>query len=92
MMLRRILLFIFWLALLNILAFFVATMNLGGDAWNGRIVDSHYFLGMGGRYTEVSEAVYRYSHWQDLTLLFTQPLGLISAVILWGRKRRKISN
>ena len=47
---------------------------LGGDALNGRIADGHFFVANKGSLREVSEAVFTYSRWHALSVLFTVAL------------------
>lgn len=79
---RRILQVLFALATVNFFAFFFECIYLGGSAGNGRIVNGHYFLGEHGRFTEVTKAVYDFSHFHMVTLFITHPLGLLAALLL----------
>ena len=75
-------LYIFWLGAANVVAFMAVALIVGGDAWAGHVVDGHYFLGMKGRYTEVSRAIFLYSYWHVASLMVTQPLALLAVVRL----------
>jgi hypothetical protein len=85
---RRILQSGFALAVANFIIFVILATYLGGDAFNGHVKDGQYFLGMHGRYTQVSRDIFLYSRWHVISLFFTQPVGLLCAWVLWGQKRR----
>jgi hypothetical protein len=42
------------IAVVNFVAYVVASQLIGGAAWNGKEVDGRYFLGSHGQLTEVS--------------------------------------
>lgn len=71
---------LFFLAVINFVAFCAMTVVLGGDALNGTSVDGHYFLNSHGKYTEVSRGVFEYSYAHAVSLLVTHPLGLVAAI------------
>jgi hypothetical protein len=54
--------------LLNFAAYVITAIILGGDAWNGRIRDGHYYLAWHGRLMEVSRAVFEFSWWHTFAL------------------------
>jgi hypothetical protein len=78
--------FVFWFALVNLVAFMAASLFLGGDALNGMSGDGRYFLAAHGKYTEVSESVFRYSRMHALSIFITTPLGIVSGL----RARRRV--
>jgi hypothetical protein len=51
----------------NFLAFFVASVYLGGDALNGYVKSSHYFVCAHGACREVSQAIWTYSYWHAVS-------------------------
>jgi hypothetical protein len=59
------------LAFVNFFSFFFVSLYLGGDALNGYARGGHYFLCSHGRYTDVSEAVWTYSHWHAISVIVT---------------------
>lgn len=77
--------FIFGIA--NFAIFFVVSLLIGGDAWNGHVVDGRYFLRSHGQLTEVNAAVFSYSRWHVISLFVTHPLGMIAAAVLAGFRK-----
>ncbi|HEY4371958.1 MAG TPA: hypothetical protein VGN52_08540 [Burkholderiales bacterium] len=77
---RSIYLALFILAMLNFAAFWLISMQIGGDALAGKVENGHYFLLGHGVYAEVSEGVYTYSRWHALSLWVSHPLGAMAAV------------
>ena len=51
----------------NFFAFIVGSLYLGGDALNGFIKASHYFVCAHGSCDEVSRSVWQYSYWHAVT-------------------------
>jgi hypothetical protein len=84
-----------WLVAIFMVATFVnfglfafATAYIGGAAQWGKVVDGRYFVGSHGRFTEVSEAVFRYSAWHFHSTWISF-LGLfVVAGVLELRERR----
>jgi hypothetical protein len=72
---------IFAIAILNFLLFFIITLVIGGDAINGEIVDGHYYLGGGGRHTEVNYYVFMFSKLHAISVFITHPLAMLSVVV-----------
>ncbi|MCL4217532.1 MAG: hypothetical protein KJ052_11085 [Candidatus Hydrogenedentes bacterium] len=70
---------LFIIAILNFTAFFIVSLQLGGDAINGKIEDGHYFLASKGNYTEVSPAIFNYSRAHVYSVFATTALLFISA-------------
>ena len=71
---------LFWIAVVNFVVFVAIAIPLGGDAINGTARDGHYYLVQHGIYTEVSRSVFIYSTIHTLSLLVTQPVGIIVAL------------
>ena len=67
-----------FIAILNFVAFVLASLYLGGDASNGKVIDGHFFLGSHGHYTEVNAAIFRYSELHASTVLWALLLVFIS--------------
>jgi hypothetical protein len=72
------------LAVLNFVAFWYASLALGGDALNGKSEGGRYYLADHGRLTEVSEGRFRYSQWHSRSLFLTHPLGIIASMALYA--------
>lgn len=83
--------FLFALAFLNFVVFVGVTFALGGDAINGTSGDGHYYLGSHGKYTEVSQGVFRYSEAHTLSLFITHPVGIVVAIRARRRFRKRPS-
>ncbi len=80
---------LFVLGLVNFLVFYGLAVYLGGDAFDGKIQDGHFFLLSHGRYTEVSEFIFNYSKWHVYSVFITHPLA-IAASILSRRYRKQL--
>jgi hypothetical protein len=89
---QNILRAILLIAMLNFFAFWYGALILCGDAVNGKEDGSRFFVGMHGKYTEVTEGVYRYSRFHILSLLVTHPLGMVAGLILSRKKDPFIKN
>ena len=72
---------VFILAFVNFFVFIFVDIYLGGDALNGYARDGHYFLCSHGRYTEVSQTVWTYSHWHAISVIITHASVFVLAVI-----------
>src|SRR5436305_387104 len=57
------------LAFSNFVAFWIASLFLGGDALNGHMTGLHHFLCAHGGCTEVTRAIWAYSYWHALTAM-----------------------
>ena len=64
----------------NFLAFFVISLWLGGTAWNGTVENGKYYLGEHGRFTEVSQRVFRYSRIHAGLMVISMLAGLVLLV------------
>jgi hypothetical protein len=64
------------LTFVNFFAALALAMFLGGDAFQGRVEDGHYWLGYKGRYQEVSAGTYWFSRLQLFSVFITHPLGM----------------
>lgn len=89
---QNILRAILLIAMLNFLTFWYGALILGGDAGNGKKDGGRFFVGEHGKYTEVTEGVYRYSRLHGFSLLVTHPLGMAAGLILLWRKDPFITN
>src|SRR5262245_32088592 len=89
---RNILRAIILIAMLNFFAFWYGALILGGDAYNGKDDGDRFFVGMHGKYTEVTEEVYRYRRFHLLSVLVTHSLGMVAGLIFLWRKDPFITN
>jgi hypothetical protein len=77
---------LFALGVTNFVVFAVVGLLLGGDAWNGKVVDGHYFLAQHGRLTEVSQAVWTYSYIHVLIVFALLPMMVAGGLMnVWAR-------
>jgi hypothetical protein len=67
---------------------FIATVYLGGDAINGKVVGGHYFLASHGRLTEVSHGIFLCSKVHAVVFI---ALGIAAVPLAFvaNRQRRK---
>jgi hypothetical protein len=72
---------------LNVLAFFIISVSLGGTALLGGVRDGSYYLGDHGRLTEVSKATYWYSSIHGWSQAVTLPLGILGSLFRASRPR-----
>jgi len=72
------------IGLANYALYALALHLAGGDALYGRIVDGHYLIQAGGRFVEISRALFLFGRWDGYALLATFPLGLLCASLLPG--------
>jgi hypothetical protein len=71
-----------WIAtLVNFVVFIAIARSNGGDAWNGYSQAGRYFLGYGGRYTEVSRAFWEFSYYHVLAVWISFGALLIGTAI-----------
>ena len=79
------------IAIIGFIAASQHAKEIGGDALNGYIEGSQYFVGSHGQYTEVSKELYEESHALHSRMLITHPtliaLGLF--FVLLSRLSRK---
>jgi len=68
---------VFALAILNLVVFVVVALSIGGFAGSGKTVDSRYYVGSHGVYTDVSRTVFRYSQIHYYGIWFTNCLALL---------------
>jgi hypothetical protein len=78
----------FYLAVVNFIVFWAIDSRLGGDAFNGQRTGDRYFLSQGGRLTEVSRGVFRYSQVHIASVLVTFPGAMVAA---WYVSRKRSS-
>jgi hypothetical protein len=58
-----------FLALPNFVAFWCAAVYFGGDALNGYVQNTHYFICAHGACHEVSKSFWTYSYWHTLSAM-----------------------
>jgi hypothetical protein len=79
----RIFFLIALLCTLNFAFFIGIADRIGGDTYFGYARDGHFYLGKkGGFFTEVSEAVYRYSQIHGASIWITHPLALFFCFLM----------
>jgi hypothetical protein len=83
--LERLALTVLWISILNLAAFVLIALLIGGDALNGKIESGLYYVGGGSRFTPVSGTVFAYSKWHALVALGGQPIAL--AFYLFSKTR-----
>lgn len=79
--------FFFWLSCVNLGLFAAIAVSLGGNALNRTVHNGHYFLMLGGVYTEVSRPIFMYSVVHTVSVVITQPIAAI--IFLSARFRAK---
>jgi hypothetical protein len=67
--------------LLNFVVFIAIARSRGGDAWSGQSQAGRYFLGYGGRYTEVSHSFWSFSYNHVLAVWISFGAFLIGTAI-----------
>jgi hypothetical protein len=78
---------VFTLFAINFLLFVGSAINLGGDAFNGYTRDGRYFLGMYGKYTEVTQEVFESSRRHAISVFVSGAITFVAAV--WSQWLRK---
>lgn len=77
-----------FIGLLNFAVFLAISWHLGGDALNGKASGGHYYVyGFQPKtrqkeYTEISEAVFRYSKWHEYSVPVTWSLVIVAGMVL----------
>ena len=66
----------------NFFLWWLAVVWLGGDAFNGYIRDSHYFICAHGACREVSSSIWTYSYWHTISGFAGLLLIFIEAAVL----------
>jgi hypothetical protein len=74
---------IFLLWQVNFVAFWVIGLLLGGDALNGMVDGSHYFLADRATLTEVSPMVWYYSFTHAVLTIVTLPVAAYFGLRAW---------
>lgn len=74
-------------ACVNFAVFWFIAFDLGGDAFNGKYEDGHYYLADHGRITEVSKQIWWYSRVHAISVFFTHPLALLCGLLLIVNKQ-----
>ena len=67
--------------MINFAAFYVVALCIGGDAVGGKVEDGKYYVSSHGKYTEVSESVYRYSRLHTYSVWVTHPIGMLAIIV-----------
>ena len=72
---------LWWLCVLNFVAFVVSDMVLGGGAFNGKVDGQHYLRGSHGHFVEVSHGVFLFSLIHTISFFATCFIGAIVSMI-----------
>ncbi len=72
---------VFLVAWVEFLAFCAISLAMGGNAMNGKFVHGQHYLGMNGRFTEVSPAVFEAMHFFEALSLLLFAIGF-GAILL----------
>ena len=91
-LIRRILWAVVILITANFLVFVLFAGLIGGDAWNGRMADGHFFVANKGKLTEVSEATFHYSLWHVWSIFVTSPFMMLACILLNSRWLKRQGN
>ena len=70
-----------YLAVLNFTALVLGMIFLGGDALNGHVTESHYYLSWHGSLTEVSPAIFQYSRVHTIASLVLLVIAALSVLV-----------
>lgn len=63
-------------AVINGLIFAIESLGFfGGDAFNGKVEDGHYYIANHGHYIEVAQTTWYYSYYHAVSVIATVPLG-----------------
>ena len=57
---------------------------IGGDALNGTVENGQYYLGGGGKHTEVNWFVFTYSKLHAISVLITHLLAILASLVYWA--------
>jgi hypothetical protein len=73
---------LFFLAVLNFIAYSTISSRIGGTAMNGYAQDGHYFVGSHGAYTEVSVEAWERSrlHGRSVGIGYVLAIGAVALV------------
>jgi hypothetical protein len=74
---------LFFGGILNFVVYWHLSVYLGGNALSGRVENGKYYLASHGRRTEVSRAMWEYSHRHSKSIQITHPLALLGVLLIW---------
>jgi hypothetical protein len=77
---------LFCAGLLNFALFVAGSLWLGGDAVNGKIEQSQFYVGGKGEYTAVSQGIWVLSYVHVVSVWVTFPVGMIAGAIYFGTR------
>ena len=77
------------IAIANFIVFVIVAAYLGGDAFNGKQIGEHFYLGWKGAYTEVSRNVFGYSQVHVFILIMNYACAIPAAYVLYRLKRHQ---
>jgi hypothetical protein len=81
-MARRLMKTLAFFGIANLFLYMAVALYLGGDAFNGKIEDGHFYLRNHGTLTEVDETVFIYSRWHSIVTMIAGGVALIAAGFL----------
>ena len=84
--------FFFLGGLLNLFVCWFVAVAIGGDAVIGRFSDGRYYLASHGKYTQVSETLYRYSYAHTVSTFITPPLAALGWYLLYRSEQKAKSS
>lgn len=75
-------------AWINFAAFLLGALYLGGDAQNGHIAGTHFFLCRyeGGQCHEVPAAVWHWIYWQAIAAILSTSMLIVECLIFRVRR------
>lgn len=79
---------VFFLCVINFMAYWAIAFYLGGDADLGKMEGGRFYLGSHGEYIEVSEWVFNYSNWHGLSTWVTHPLAFVVFYLLYRTQKQ----
>ena len=74
---RQIGVLLFYAPILNFLFFWHINVAIGGDALSGRVRNGRYYVASHGKFTEVSERLYRFSYAHEVSTWLTLPISVL---------------
>lgn len=79
---------LFFIAIINVMAFWITALSIGGDAISGKVEGGRYYVSSRGELTEVSSSVWHYSRAHTISVWITHPLGIFGGGGLMALSRR----
>jgi hypothetical protein len=79
---------LFFIAIINFMAFWIIAVSIGGDATSGKVDGGRHYVSNHGKLTEVSSSVWHYSRAHTISVWITHPLGIVVGGGLMALSRR----